>query len=314
MRNIYTYLVFMCGMLLYACSEDEVALELSLNEVYLDAAGRETEILVTTDEPTWQVVGNTGWIIVDRDSCRLKVSAASNPTRSERKLKLIIKAGDKLFWLPVTQAGSSRAVGELYPDTQNPVGMIYSVLDGGKHGKVVSLDEYVWGEDGVFGMWGTNNQVNDNARSFTDGKSNTRNMIVTHKDESSFRIGYRVFSWVYEKNNENIDGEWYIPAAYELDELYYTLTGNLYVEPSSVGTSISQNPVVYHDFATRDRFDYILKGCGGTPFTYGNYNYWSSTEYSPTAAWAVSFRDGGGSIGTLIKRSAAWHARAILEF
>lgn len=314
MRNIYVVLI--CGILFGACSDNETVLELSLDEVQLDAAGTECEIVVDTDESAWQVVGNTGWIIVNRDSCHLKVSAASNPTRAERSLKLIVKAGDKLIWLPVTQAGSSRAVGELYPDAKNPVGMIYLLLEGGKHGKVVSLDEFVWGDDAIYGTWGKSNQGNEGARSFTDGKSNTRYMIETYKDESNFMSNYRVFSWVSEKNGEDLNGAWYIPAAFELDELYYILTGNLYTLPVDVNISTSSylNPVVYHDFSTKDHFDYILKSCGGTPFSYGSYKYWSSTEYSPTAAWCVNFSDGAGSIGTSTKNIVAWHVRAILEF
>ena len=87
----------------------------------------------------------------------------SNQVRSERNAKIVIVADNKYVRINVSQAASTRAVGEPYPDETNPIGIIYKVLDGGKHGKILSFDEFN-------GKWGLNS--NTGIRSLEDGKSN----------------------------------------------------------------------------------------------------------------------------------------------
>ena len=115
------------------------------------------------------------------------------------------------------------------------MGIIYKVLDGGKHGKILSLDEFN-------GKWGLNS--NTGIRSLEDGKSNTRDMINAYKDAATFDSDYSIFWWIYqEKNNGDIDGQWYIPAYSELVELYLILVG----QSKTTTTNATQTVSVSHN-------------------------------------------------------------------
>ena len=140
MRKII-FIGMIIGIFIYACEKDDSYLELSETEIQLDAAGAEQYIQVNTNAITWQISSSSDWVIAERDSCFLVIKAESNQVRSERNAKIVIVADNKYVRINVSQAASTRAVGEPYPDETNPIGIIYKVLDGGKHGKILSFDE-----------------------------------------------------------------------------------------------------------------------------------------------------------------------------
>ena len=208
MKNVFIFLFIVTwGLLPLACSDDHEGsvLKLSQTEIALSAAGERHQIQVETDELLWQLSGKSDWVILERDSCFLRVSADNNPTREVRSASFAVVAGKEHVSLQITQQGSVRAVGEYYPDATNPVGVIYSLSDGGNHGKVISFDE-------ITGFCGPTEEANLGARDLFDGKSNTQAMLNAHKDKPDFQSAYSVFWWLLnEKNGGDVNGGWYIP-------------------------------------------------------------------------------------------------------
>lgn len=325
MKKIY-WICMLLGITLQACSEKESTLDLSMEKFTMDAVGNPVVVEVTTNGEPWQVVGKTDWVIVNRDDNKMEISALTNPYRKTRNMILNIATADRVARIHITQEGSLREVGELYPDDQNPIGMIYLLTDGGAHGKVVSLKEYVNLPGG--GAWSPNGSSStvDTNQSMTDGRANTITMInkfsyTTSTGKFALEVNTPGFWWLYATmNNNDIDGPWYIPAAYELDELYYALTGNSYIAPATTPSNIhAANPFISHDFVLRDRLDHIMASNGGSAITYSyatNVFYFSSTSYTTkTQVWSVKFSEGIGSIGLSMKGLASgWRMRAIMTF
>jgi outer membrane murein-binding lipoprotein Lpp len=146
-----------------------------------------------------------------------------------------------LVRFPATEAVV--AVGDVYPKEGPAIGVVYEVTDGGRHGKIVSLDE-------ANVRWSTE-YVKTGATNTEDGLANMATMAQYIADWSS----YPAFAWVHNKNGgtasyaSGAKGVWYLPA---LDEL-----GVLYNLKSTINTALTNT--------------------GGTALSTGA--YWSSSEH-----------------------------------
>lgn len=182
------------------------------------------------------------------------------------------------------------AVGDVYPHVGPAVGIVYYITEGGKHGKVVGLQEknnVKWAD-----AYGTTN-----ANDMTNGRANMR--TIYNINTSSPFSGYPAFAWVHSLNNgtedysnPNATGVWYLPAKGELGD------GNA-----------SSLYVAYNNYG-KDAFNAKLTAAGGTVL--GNYWYWSSSEYDHNYAWIVYFGDGFMYDGS--KRNDTNRARCVLAF
>lgn len=110
-------------------------------------------------------------------------------------------------------------VGDFYDDGTKK-GVVFEVSEGGKHGKIVSLNEKKI-------KWSTDSKTLVGADSPTDGRLNT-DVVMRRKD----RAEYSAFKWCREQGEE-----WYLPSKEELLVLYRakglvnkTLTQNSYQE------------------------------------------------------------------------------------
>lgn len=125
------------------------------------------------------------------------------------------------------------AVGDYYPHKGFPIlGVVFEVSNEGKNGKIVDLDfiqRYapVPGNPNAPIRWG-DPTVDENAagvtgiRDMNNGYNGTRNLIIKRKDQANFASDYCIFNWIYlTKNNEKVNGMWYLPAANEI----YTIRG-----------------------------------------------------------------------------------------
>ena len=296
MKYIYIRLGIICMFCaLVSCGGDKEAgyLTISLNEVELDIAGDEVRVEVLSNERLIQSAQSGNWVNIDRDAEYFVISAGSNPTRTPRKASIYIVAGDKYGIITVSQPGSLREVGEPYPDAENPVGIIYKLTDGGRHGKVVSLDQ------GPNTTWGESNQTNPGARDMWDGKKNTRHMIETYRDAGNFETAYGAFARVYAKNGGNLDGDWYLPSFYELMEMYFIMTGNVFTEPE---TDPVRTERIDHDRDVRNQFNAWITEHGGVAFAFATTSIWTSTEYDATRGRSYTFY----SVAT-----AAYHTKTL---
>ena len=140
-------------------------------------------------------------------------------------------------------------VGDYYNENGKE-GVVFEVRDGGRHGKIVSLDgtQTQWDTRVKFRLFNRNG-VCTNADSETDGKANT-DKIMARSDRDYFPA----FTWCRAKGDS-----WYLPAKSELMEIYRNR--------HAINETMSK-----HD--------------GVGLFS----NYWSSTEYaadSKFCAWYV---------------------------
>ena len=108
-------------------------------------------------------------------------------------------------------------VGDYYPKNGFPIlGVVFEVSNGGKSGKIISLDqksEAAWGprtvDEQSAGVGGI--------RSVSDGLTATKNMIIKYKSTTDFSTKYGAFHWIYQtKNHEDVNGIWYMPAKDEV--------------------------------------------------------------------------------------------------
>ncbi|GHT61401.1 hypothetical protein AGMMS50239_12260 [Bacteroidia bacterium] len=308
MRNLFINLsIVACGLLCFACSEnvEESVLNLSVTDIHLDASGTEQQIKVETNEILWQISGNPDWISIKRDSCFLIISADNNPTRESRSAKIAVVAGDKHVRVDVSQAEGLRALGELYPDAINPVGVIFKLMDGGKHGKVIGFNETV-------GVWGPRGEPHLDARDLYNGRKNTLTVLGTRKDQPNFQTDYPVFYWLLnEINGGDMNGMWYIPAYYELLEMHAVVTGNKLVIPATLTNS---NPVYIHNSVVRDYFNNQIMAYGGVPFSFTNKVHFSSSEYDLNQARCVMFANNILFTNLSAKSELNVLFRPILEF
>ena len=144
-------------------------------------------------------------------------------------------------------------VGDYYDDGEKQ-GVVFAVWDGGKHGKIVSLDQ---SNETLFWCEGWES-VAVKAISSTDGRANTLRMI-SRRDKNQ----YPAFKWCESKG-----ADWYFPA---IDELALLLLN------SAVYDAVNKTLKQLNATKLNDR----LAGKG----------YWSSTERDMSCAWAVSMRN-----------------------
>lgn len=172
-------------------------------------------------------------------------------------------------------------VGDVYPYKGTPVGIVYEISNGGKNGKIMSLDE------GML-QWGPNAQTN--ATSSSDGLANMK--TVFEHNSNSF-TNYPIFSWVNTKNPAGTTYAsgttkiWYIPSMNEL----FTLHDQCYTNYTT--------------------FNNQLISAGGKKIENSNWPYyWSSTETSSVNSIIIQFF---GAYGPYSKTSNS-RARAIMAF
>ena len=121
-------------------------------------------------------------------------------------------------------AGKTYAIGDYWPDEENAEGIVFSISDGGLHGKVISIYEKNanWGpqiseaQAGVAGM----------REEPEDGKLITKSLIEKYKDTDTFATDYPCFEWIYNTMNKgDINGPWYAPVRQEVAEWAVVMSG-----------------------------------------------------------------------------------------
>ena len=117
-----------------------------------------------------------------------------------------------------TSTTPSYAIGDLYPNAENPEGVVYYVYSNGTHGKIVSLIN-------TSVKWDSRDYASNyfiGATSTTNGSSNTNKMSYSY---------HPIKAWIV----DNLGSGWYCPARDELSTLFgeratinATLTNNGY--------------------------------------------------------------------------------------
>ncbi|MBR4029722.1 MAG: DUF1566 domain-containing protein, partial [Alistipes sp.] len=195
-------------------------------------------------------------------------------------LLLLVTIIGGLMWTTVdvlfnTTTSGPYKVGDYYNENGRR-GVVFEVWDGGRHGKIVSLDETkgVW-DSRVTWDGGYKNGTRTYADSKSDGKANT-DKIMARSDSDYFPP----FKWCRAKGSS-----WYLPAVDELKKIY--------------NNKSVLNATLQKYGATLDK----------------SWWYWSSTEYVDKmpefCAWSVDM-DGGDTDND--GKSFNYYVRAVSAF
>lgn len=163
-------------------------------------------------------------------------------------------------------AGKTYAIGDYWPDEENAEGIVFSISDGGLHGKVISIYEKntdQWGpikdeeEAGIEGM----------RVSPEDSKLVTQSIIETYKDTDTFADDYPGFAWIYtDMNNGKVDGPWYVPSRSELYEWVAAMSGFDYKDLLESGVSPTLENKIMPNYAdgqsSREAFNDKIEALG----------------------------------------------------
>ncbi len=190
----------------------------------------------------------------------------------------MMSGGDNPEPEPISSVETTYSVGDYYNENDKE-GVVFEVWGGGRHGKIISLDEteapwdsrveYDWDKEEY------TNGTRTYADSESDGKANT-DKIMSRSDSQYFDA----FEWCQAKGSS-----WYLPALDELVQIYNNI--------DKLNSSLSQY---------------------GTAISWDN-DYWSSTErvdYEPEFyAWSVSMYYGN----TLnFNKNFYYYVRAVSAF
>ena len=165
-------------------------------------------------------------------------------------------------------------IGDYY-NRNGKQGVVFEVWDGGRHGKIVSLDDTYVSWDARVEWTGSKyiNGTKTGANSWSDGKANT-DKIMSRSDSKYFVA----FVWCCKKGDD-----WYLPAVDELKAIYNN--------KSTINSTLAEH--------------------GGTRF----YNWhWSSTEADEKTefcAWYVRMND---SYTISSNKSLNYYVRAVSAF
>lgn len=116
------------------------------------------------------------------------------------------------------------SIGDYWPTDENPEGIVFSVSDGGLHGKIISLKEQKV-------QWGPEKSEKGADIAYMreepeDGRLVTQQMIEHYKDNADFATVYPGFEWIYNTMNEgDIEGPWYVPSRPEIGEFAAAISG-----------------------------------------------------------------------------------------
>ena len=213
---------------------------------------------LTNSEDVPTVTCDKSWVTITSvgKSGTIKFSVAANSSEKSRSANINVEYNGQYFNVIITQSGKpiqTYKVGDYYNENGKK-GIVFEVWDGGRHGKIVSLDETkaewdlrVKYEDGQH-----KNGTMTYADSESDGKANT-DKLMSRNDSQYFLAA----KWCRDKG-----ASWYLPVKNELRAIYNN----------------------------KDKINNSLTKVGAT--TLNNSYYWSSTEKDGFCAWLVKLSYG----------------------
>ena len=207
---------------------------------------------LTNSEDVPTVTCDKSWVTINSvsKSGTIKFSVAANSGEESRSATINVEYNGQHFNVTITQSSKTYKVGDYYNENGKK-GIVFEVWDGGRHGKIVSLDETKVAWDSRVG-WDGNKTINGSttyANSESDGKANT-DKLMSRYDKSY----YAAAEWCRNKG-----ASWYLPSKSDLETINKSI--------------IKINATLINQGATRIA---------------DNRYYWSSTEYNEFCAWSVS--------------------------
>ncbi len=282
MKKIFFCMLALVAAMLGSCvSDEEVRImpefSYSDNEVLLPRAeGSIYTAPIATTEPVVTAEYNCEWLSVEVNTRHaIFTTLSENAGEENRSTEVILRAGDFMEEVTVTQQclevpDNGLVVGQ---QTEDGLGMIFWVdPENPTAGKAISLQRL---EGKAFEL----SPKYHEATSLIDGKANTA-LFEEHTAEEA--AGYC----------KSLGEGWYLPARYELHELFAAYNGVGFGEDGF--TNAVPDAISDREKQARAAFDKLLTDLGGTIInkaaaTGNGDSYWSSTESDAENAWSVRF-------------------------
>lgn len=225
-------------------------------------------------------------------------------------------------------AGKTYAIGDYWPDEENAEGIVFSISDGGLHGKVISIYEKNanWGpqiseaQAGVAGM----------REEPEDGKLITKSLIEKYKDTDTFATDYPCFEWIYNTMNKgDINGPWYAPVRQEVAEWAVVMSGfdwdevNASWKTSTGGPGYCQDKLPISNWTdqaaqdARKAFNEKVKAAGGNEINlWGKYcSTWENQAGTSVFRFNITTNsDEGGQYQVISKTESSNRIRPVRTF
>lgn len=169
------------------------------------ADGIKFDVSVTSNAD-WTVHSDKTWIIPYPASgsgnaiCNIEV--LPNAFSAEEEAVVWFETQDETKSFKIKRLGQTYTLGSPYPNAEQPIGIVYQISDGGKHGKVISLDvcTFSWGSEYL-------------ATGATDPDRGDKNMDKIKAIEG-WEWRYPLFKWC-----TDLGSKWYIPSKNELNAI-----------------------------------------------------------------------------------------------
>ncbi len=307
-------------------------LTLSTNRLSLSGEGESKEVTVSSN-CNWQIStdGGDGWLKYERKDDKIIFTVEA--TESTRSCRVLIASTemDPTTGLPVTATldvvqNKLYKVGDAYVVNGKTVGIVFSVTDGGAHGKVLSLAEAKddWGSTRTLycdlsGISDTETWLKDKSNLGPTSKDNGLENLQVYKDKrpSDWQTFYPMIGWCEKLKQETGNIEWYIPALNEWAELYEYVTGIVMkTEPGhTVHPALDKEA---YDKAKKawDDFNLKIEQMGGDKL-YMDEGYHTSTETFETKIckrWGVDLPNGYVGSSSIWASGSKSATRAMCQF
>jgi hypothetical protein len=251
-------------------SQDPVMLNItSQNEYYFGEDGGAFEINISCNTD-WYLTKDKDWITCSQYSgyytnpYTVRIDVIANVDNITDSATIQIRAGDDVREITIHREAKKKIykIGDLYPDDSNPIGIVFSISNNGREGKIFSLNrEYstIWSSE----------YYSTYARSIDDGQYNTE-IIQQRLKETSHN--YPAFEECTKLGNG-----WYLPSCYEMLDIYSCWNGG--------SEDVNQT--------ARDDCNDLIEQYGGFPIALEYYHYYiTSTEFDENKYVYVDFNDG----------------------
>ena len=222
-------LLFSAMAIVVGCKDkDRISIDVTSKEV---SGYGDTVVVHVKSNVLWYVTSDKLWATTSFVSSKgddiLHIAIAVNSTGQKDEAMITFKAGEASAKLVIYRNETTikvYKVGDLYPDKENPIGMVYEIIHPGMHGKMISLNE----ADSL--AWGS--PASTNATDINDGYMN----FLTIRRINSTLDEFPAFAWC-DRHNVNGQMMWYLPSLNELlsiSKIVNTLNPFLQQTPNAV--------------------------------------------------------------------------------
>lgn len=251
---------------------------------YFTDEGGVFDITITSNYH-WELTASHDWISCDvlngTGDAKVTVSIDSSTSVSYGEATISIESGDIVETIDIYRdgIGDIYSVGDVYPKTGEPIGVVFETNELGNHGKIVSMFD-------VLNMYCA--KYESNGTWYLQGYSGLESVKTIRELSSGDLSFYRaMLYWDDYQSIVDYDERWYLPSTSELWALY---------------------DVWYDD---KDTLDDKLKEIGGDPIS--SSGYMSCNEFSSTEYLYVEFGSSGRSVEMFNKGSIA-ATRGVKQF